>query len=46
VSEHKGDARFAAYVPRARAAVLGALGGLPEALRDVRVLLAEALAEP
>jgi aminoglycoside/choline kinase family phosphotransferase len=46
VSEHKGDTRYAAYVPRARAAVLGALGGLPDALHDVRVLLAEALAEP
>jgi N-acetylmuramate 1-kinase len=46
VSEHKGDARYAPYVPRARAAVLEALGGLPDALGRTRDLLREALAQP
>lgn len=43
VSEHKGDTRYAAYVPRAREAVLGALPGLPKALSNVRDVLYEAL---
>jgi hypothetical protein len=46
VSEHKGDARYAPYVPRARAAVLAALDALPDELADLRALLGEALAEP
>jgi aminoglycoside/choline kinase family phosphotransferase len=46
VSEHRGDPRYARYVPRARDAVLGALGALPAALAELRKLLREALAEP
>jgi aminoglycoside/choline kinase family phosphotransferase len=46
VSEHKGDARYAPYVPRARAAVLGALGDLPAELGETGAILREALAEP
>jgi aminoglycoside/choline kinase family phosphotransferase len=46
VSEHKGDARYAPYVPRARDAVRGALGELPAALGQLRGVLAEALEEP
>jgi aminoglycoside/choline kinase family phosphotransferase len=46
VSEHKGDARYASYVPRARDAVLGELHALPAALADVGSILGEALSEP
>jgi len=46
VSEHKGDARYAPYVARAREAVLGELGALPPALHELRDLLREALSEP
>jgi aminoglycoside/choline kinase family phosphotransferase len=46
VSEHKGDARYAADVPRARAAVLEQLAGLPPALAEVRETLREAVSEP
>lgn len=46
VSEHRGDTRYAAYVPRARQAVLGELEGLPRALCGVRDVLREALSQP